>query len=301
MKFHYFRLFNTSQADNRLCFCFRNFIPRFWLPAGVILCLLACYKTYDTKSQFPIFNLSLVDSLRLTNPVAALGLDTDGSVLILEVTGTKILLASSNLIVIDSIILPERIFYPKGISADEFFIYIYNDNNLYRFDRQNKTLKLIVSGIRPKGMAVVNTNEVYLSDPQNNRIVVVDAMGRASDFLRQPAGTGFEPTGLAYDQKNGTIWVINSQNQAIEAYNRIGNLKARIAIFNYTFDKIKKGDDENIYLIVKNGQSVWRIEPKGEFRLYQGSNFVATDLLLGKERIYILDYQNRILSFQIPR
>jgi DNA-binding beta-propeller fold protein YncE len=287
---------NPPEADNRFASWLHKFIPLVCM----IFFFLTCYKTYDIKGQFPIFNLSLIDSLRLANPIASLGLDADGGILLLEVSGTKILLTSNNLIVVDSIILPEKIFYPKGISADEFFIYIYNDNNLYRFDRQNRTLKSIFSGIRPKGMAVVNANEIYLSDPQNNRIVVVDATGRALDFLKQTPTSEFEPTGLAYDKKNGTLWVINNQNQAIESYNRIGNLKARITIFNYTFDKISIGEDDNIYLIGKNGQSVWRIDRKGEFKLYQGSNFVATDLLLGKDRIYILDYQNRILSFKIP-
>jgi DNA-binding beta-propeller fold protein YncE len=264
--------------------------------------LFACYKTYEIKNQIPGLNLSLVDSLRLSNPVSAMGLDTDEGILFLEVSGARILKVSSNLMVIDSISLPEKIFYPKGISADEFFIYIYSDNNFYRFDRKNKTLKSVFSGIKPRGMAVVNTNEVYLSDPQNNRIVVVDATGLAKDFIKQP--DKFEPTGLAYDAKNGTIWVINNRNQAIESYNRIGNLKASISIFNFSFDEIGLDNNNSIYLIGKNGTSVWRIDRKGEFRLYQGgkgSGFVATDIILSKELICILDYENRILSYKIPQ
>lgn len=270
----------------------------------VTVFLFACYNTYELKNQIPELNLNLTDSLRLTNPVSAMGLDTDGGLLLLEVSGAKILKLSSNFILFDSIILPEKIFYPKGISADEFFIYIYSDNNLYRFDRKNKTLKLVFSGVKPQGMAVVNTNEIYLSDPQNYRIVVVNATGQAKDFIKQPIAGGFEPTGLAYDAKNGTILVINNYNQAIASYNRIGNLKASISIFNFSFDQIGLDNNNNIYLIGKNGTSVWRVDPKGGFRLYHGSNgsgFVATDIILGKERIYILDYQNRILSFKIPQ
>ncbi len=264
--------------------------------------LVLCYKTYDVKSQFPTFSLTLIDSLRLFNPVSTMTLDTDGGILLLEVSGTKILKTASNLKIIDSIILPQKIFYPKGISADEFFIYIYNDNNFYRFDRKNYTLKPIYSGLRPEGMAVVNANEVYLADPQNNRIIKVDATGMAKDFIKESAGR-FSPTGLAYDNRNGTIWLINNQNQTIESYNRIGNLKARISIFNYTFSKIGLGENDCVYLIGKNGTVIWRIDRKGEFRIYQGtdkSNFVATDMLISKERIYILDYQNRLLAFKIP-
>lgn len=270
----------------------------------LLIFLFACYKTYDIKTQFPTLYLSLVDSLWLPNPVAAIGLDTDGGILALEALGNKILKLSSNLILFDSIVMPERIFYPKGIKADNFFIYIYTDNNFYRFDRQNKTLNTILSGVKADGMVVVNTNEVYLADPLNHRIILVDATGLTKDFVTQVAPTRFEPTAMTYDAKNGMIWVINNQNRAIEAYNRIGNLKASIAIFNYTFDKIALDNDNNLYLLGKNGTSVWRISQKGEFKLFKGTqegNFVGTDILLSKERLYILDYQNRILSFQLPR
>ena len=270
----------------------------------VTIFLFSCYKTYEVKNQIPELNLTLVDSLRLANPVSAMGLDSDGGVFILEVSGARILKLSSNLVLVDSIILPDKIFYPKGISVDEFFIYIYSDNNFYRFDRKSKTLKLVFSGVKPQGMAVVNTNEVYLADPQNNRVVVVDAAGQSKDFIKQPTASEFEPTGLAYDATNGTIWIINNRNQAVESYNRIGNLKARVSIFNFSFDELSLDNNNRIYLIGKNGTSVWRIDRQGEFRLYQGGNgnsFVATDILLGNKLIYILDYQNRILSFKIPQ
>jgi DNA-binding beta-propeller fold protein YncE len=269
----------------------------------VTIFLFACYKTYEIKNQVSELILTPVDSLRLGNPVSALGLDSDGGILLLEVSGARIIKVSKNLKIVDSIILPEKIFYPKGINADEFFIYIYSDNNLYRYDRKKTTLNLVYSGIKPQGMAVVNTNEIYLSDPQNYRIIVVNASGQAKDFIKQPIAGGFEPTGLAYDAKNGTIWVINNYNQAIESYNRIGNLKASVTIFNFSFDQIGLDNNNNIYLIGKNGTSVWRVDSKGGFRLFQGSHessFVATDILLGSELIYILDYQNRILSFKIP-
>lgn len=270
----------------------------------VTIFLFACYKTYDIKNQVPELVLTPVDSLRLGNPASAMGLDTDGGILLLEVSGARILKVSKNLKIIDSIVLPEKIFYPKGISADEFFIYIYSDNNLYRYDRKKTTLNLVYSGIKPQGMAVVNTNEIYLSDPQNYRIVVVNAAGQAKDFIKQPIAGGFEPTGLAYDAKNGTIWVINNYNQAIASYNRIGNLKASVTIFNFSFDQISLDNNNNIYLTGKNGTSVWQVNAKGGFKLYKGSNgtsFVATDVLLSEDKIYILDYQNRILSFKIPQ
>jgi hypothetical protein len=249
----------------------------------------------------PEFNLTFLDSLRLANPVSAIGLDTDAGILLLETSGAKILKLSSNLIVVDSIILPQRLFYPKGLSADAFFIYIYTENGFYRFDRQGKTLKPIMTGIKPRGMAVVNTNEVYLSDPQNNRIIVVDATGYTKDFIKQPER--FEPTGLIYDAKEGTIWVIDDLSQAIESYNRIGNLKASIAIYNLTFDDIGLSEEKSLFLISKDGTAIWRIDRQGQIRLYRGPNrlsFVATDICLGKDRIFILDYQNRVLSFKLP-
>lgn len=265
--------------------------------------ILCCVKTdVVTPPKIPELNLVLLDSLRLTNPVSGLGLDTDGGVLLIEISGAKIIKLSSNLIKLDSIMLPQRLFYPKGIRADEFFIYIYTENSFYRFDRQKKTLKQIYSGIKSKGMIVINTNEVYLSDPQNNRIIMVDATGNVKDFIKQPEK--LEPADLVYDAKNGTIWLINNRSQAIEGYNRIGNLKASIAVFNLNFQNIALAKDNSLFLIGKNGSTIWRIDKKGQFRLYQATkdiSFVATDLLLGNDRIYILDYQNRILSFPTPQ
>ena len=264
--------------------------------------LLSCYKTYEVKTKIPEFNLTLLDSLRVLNPVSAIGLDTDGGVLLLEVSGAKIIKLSSNLIVFDSIQLPQQLFYPKGISADEFFLYLYTDNGLFRFDRQKKTIKQIFTGIKLEGIAVANSNEIYLSDPQNNRILKIDANGNAKDFIKLPER--FEPSRLIFDAKNGIFWVINNRSHAVESYNRIGNLKASIAVFDFDFEGIGLSSDNALFLISKNGTGIWRIDQKGDFRLYLGPrniSFVATDIVLGKERIHILDYQNRILSFKIPQ
>lgn len=263
---------------------------------------ISCRATYEVSQMRPIpeFALNLIGSLRLENPVVAIALDYDGKLLLLESQGTVIKKISEDLCLTDSLILPTRILYPKGITADQFFFYIYTQNQkLFRYDRKRLSLSEIV--LTPperkiEGLVIVNPQEIYLADGYNNSVIMIDGTGKIKDFLLKKEF--WTPKGLAYDNKRSELWLLNPKNNSIEAYTRTGNLKKSVGIQQTVFEKILF-DSDGLYLLEKNRLRVFKITPSGIQIYKEGIEpGIPLDFAVKNQKVFVLE-TNRLLLFQI--
>ncbi|MCP2599218.1 6-bladed beta-propeller, partial [Candidatus Aminicenantes bacterium AC-335-B20] len=160
----------------------------------------------------------------------------------------------------------KKLVRPVNVAVDnngKIFVVDLEYNNILVFDRPNKKSYFIgnkgrVRLIRPMGIKVDNSF-VYISDNYQNRIFVYDKEG---DFETAFGGDRIlnRPVGIALDKMRNLIWVANTYNHEILAFDlKTGKLVRKIG---------------------KRGRG------KGEFNF---PSFIAVD---NKGRIYITDFGN---------
>ncbi len=257
-------------------------------------------SSLDTKSKMQEA-LELIDSIIFAKLVIDFCLVKQNDLLVLDNTGEKIFrIDLENNIIAETIILPQKIYLLKGIATDNFFIYLYTENSLYQYDHSSqKLLKIFDSKDRIKisDLTITPEGEIYISDDLNNQILLMNSLGKVVKFNITMKDL-FVPAGIAYDNQNSNLFVINKAQSRIESYSRIGNITSIIktpaqSCLKLAIDQDKiitwQNDSKNIYYLMKdemNWQSVV-------------INRIVTNAELYNNLLIILDSSKGIFAYEI--
>ncbi|MEO0082559.1 MAG: hypothetical protein ABIL25_09800 [candidate division WOR-3 bacterium] len=132
-----------------------------------------------------------VTGAEVLNPLAAVQLDgpavaicSDGAdVVVLEVSGTRLVVLDSLLQPGDTIPLTERLTAARGVLADRFYYYVYDDRALYRALKDRLRLDLWLSNVRVAGLAPYATGEMLVCDDERNLVWYKSLFGEGGRFL----------------------------------------------------------------------------------------------------------------------
>jgi hypothetical protein len=200
-----------------------------------------------------------IDSLLFQNPTINFFLAKDGSILVLDGSGEKIFKSNvNNLSLVDTILLPQKINFLKGVATDNFYIYFNSDNNLYRFDPVTQRLSTIIDWkdkINIFDITITSEGEIFVSDNLNNQILLVNSLGKREKFNITIQDL-FIPSGLIYDYNNSRLLVINKAQNRIELYSRIGNLESTIKLPNPTCSNVAINQDK-IFVWAKSSKNIY--------------------------------------------
>ncbi|MBS4014989.1 MAG: hypothetical protein KGZ86_00905, partial [Candidatus Latescibacteria bacterium] len=170
--------------------------------------VLGCVKTSNTLSVRIMPNdiiykeLMLIDSISFINPVINFCAERNNYILTLDSNLEKIFkIDLNNFQRVETISLPQKISFLKGIASDNIYIYLYSENSLFRFDKIRGEIRSLINPqdrIRIADLALTQQGEIFMSDDLNNRIVYINTLGQMQTFslslksLLIPSGIYFD-------------------------------------------------------------------------------------------------------------
>ncbi len=210
----------------------------------------------ENRGQF----LLPVDSIIFQDPIVDFFLQDNGTIFLLDHGLQKIfVLRNGNSAKIDTIILPQKLYFIKGLTADDFFIYLYSNNNLYRYDPVSQNILNLIQpkdGIKINDLALTQQGEIFISDNLNNKIFQINSLGQITDS-KITIKDRFVPSGIWDDKSSSQLLVVNAAQHRIEVYSRIGNLDSIIPLPIQNYSRIAI-DNKYIYLL--SDQDLFRLE-----------------------------------------
>lgn len=267
---------------------------------ALVLWFVACPSRPLAGSQTGRFDLWFVDSLRLPAQAGTMCADPDG-LLLPENSGTNIMAVDFELQPRPAIPIPQRIAGIQGIAADAFSIYLFDANQLHRLDRSQGLLSPLSSNIRYQGAAIGKSGELLFSDGYSDRILTFDPSGTVSDLnVHRPQ---LKPTGLALGPDD-RLFVVNQGDQELTIFDRIGNFQ-RACPLPAPATRVAVDDSANAYLLDRAGNQVWQITRRNQVRKVTaadlGIQFVAFDIAVHQDWLYLLDRGHRVLRFRLAQ
>jgi hypothetical protein len=250
----------------------------------VVILILGC-TTRQNVSQDTVFNTTdmtyPIDSMIFQNPILDFNLENNQFIVVLDFELEKIFKFNlANNVQIETISLSQKLYFIKSLAVDNFYIYLYGDNVLYRYDPNTENLFSIIQTkdqIKISDLSITSEGEIFISDGFNYKILLVNSLGQITEF-RRPFKELFIPMCVYYDNVTSKLWVINQAQSRIEVYSRIGNLDSIIPIPERNYSKIAV-DKNYIYLLSNN--NLIQLRNRQEIRKISNiSDFKLTDNLL---------------------
>jgi len=274
------------------------FLCIFCLSSASFLLFTACPGRSTTRAPAERLDLWFVNSLPLSSPASMMCPDPNGLLLPAN-SGADILSTDFELRAGPGIALPQRVAGIKGIAADAFAIYLFDDSRLHRLDRSQGLLSPLSSNVRFQGGVMRPSGELVFSDGYSDRILTFDPSGNVSDVnVHRPQ---FKPGALALGPDR-SLFVINQGMQEMAVFDGIGNL-VRACPLPAAMSRIAVDDSLNAYLLERSGNQVWQVNRRNQVRKVSagelGLRFVAFDIAVHHHWLYLLDRGQCILRFRL--
>jgi hypothetical protein len=272
------------------------------LRAGPILVLLAvavllaCPKRATVGYRAPLLRLQIIDSLLLPENVAGMCLDRDG-LLFAEYTGSTIYRADWKLKLQPPLAPAAPVAGLRGLAADAFYIYLYDDNRLWRMDRSSAKVSLISSSLHCQSAAVMSSGQVAVVDGYSDRVLLLEPAGGVSDL--DVMGESWQPAAVAVGVDNN-VYILDQTKRQVVALNRVGS-----AVHRYRLpgpgQKLAVDDSLNVYVLDPAGTSIARVDPRGGSATTGDlwTPLVARDLLVAGENFYLLGPGRHVYRYRI--
>lgn len=269
----------------------------------ILLLLIGCASRTTITNNVTVNRaeaLKPIDSLLFASPVINFCIQKDGNILVLDAGQEKIFKINLNKpTFIETIILPQKIYFLKGIATDNFFIYLYNDNSLYRFDRTTQKLATIIDPqdkIKIFDLIVTPEGEIFIADDLNNQILLINSLGKVIKFNTTMKDL-FLPAGITYDNHNSQLLVLNKAQNRIEIYSRIGNIDSILKTPTQSSLKIAI-DQDKILTWQNDSKNLYYL--KSKMNWYQiVTNQLITNVVLYNNLLLVLDSSKGIYIYQI--
>lgn len=202
-----------------------------------------------------------VAAVRFSNSLAAICADQHRLV-VLDASGSSILLLDSLLVPEDTIVLEERIPEPRGVGADRFYYYVYDEQVLYRMQKHELKLTPWLSRIRVSGLVSFAPGEVLVSDGERKAIWYKGLFGESRRFLD---ATSVSRPGPLVSLLDNRFCVLDARSKLVY-FNRVGVITDRTRLIG-EYDLLSS-DGQDIYLAELGSNSV-TVFAGGRLRRYE--------------------------------
>ena len=186
--------------------------------------------------------LEPVVSVELGSSAVGVCADGDG-LLVLENSGTRIVRCGFQdsvlgtvpmrgqsplaLTVLDTLPLSERVTAPAGIYADRFYVYIYDDHNLYRMAKDKLILQAWLGDVRVAGLASFEPGIMLVSDVDHGAIWYKGLFGESRLFI---SASEIARPGAMVALKDGTFAAVSTASRLLYFFNRSGVITRSISL-----------------------------------------------------------------------
>jgi hypothetical protein len=269
------------------------------LLSGLAALLLACPKPQTRGKEGVGLALEFRDSLQLPSQAIGMSPERDG-LLIADIAGSNIYRTDFDLRFKPAIALPSRIAGLQAVAADPFFVYLFDQTRFYRLDRSSNRASQLGSNIRGTSPILLGSGELAFIDAYSGHVLILDPTGGITDYNAQR--DGFQPSALVFG-RDGNFYFLNQARQEVAVLNRVGNLVRRLPLPGPS-RKLGVDDSLNVYLLDQTGTEIAQVNPKGVVARVGaeelGLRFVATDMVVNHQWLFLLIDGQRILKFQLP-
>jgi hypothetical protein len=218
-----------------------------------------------------------------------------GRLLVLTASGTRILSVDTNFNQMETIPLNRRLVPPRGIGADRYYIYLYDDNVLYRLAKDKLTMQELLGNVRVAGLANYAPGEVLVSEGERQFVLLKTLFGESRVFLDKVDVTR---PGAMTNFPNG-VWGILSASDRLVKVNRAG-IVVKTAKLPPGVD-VLAADKWGRAVVLKRGEPVVWVDENGKFNGYGlGGAATPTGCAVLDGQFVILDNGNRLISYRLP-
>lgn len=243
----------------------------------------------------------LLDSIVFESPIININIEKDFRLFVLDGSQEKIFtLSLLNKSIIDTIILPQRINFVKGLASDNIYLYLYTDNSLYRYDSQNKQLALLINQterVKINDITVNPQGDVFISDGANNQILLLSYLGKVEIF-NMPLSDIFTPSNIVYDSDKSELYVLNKAQNRIESYSRIGNLISIVDLPGNFYVRMYKSGNW-IFLLENNLKNIDMVNELNYFSFIKNTHYLIKNFILQNNHLFVVDNNKAIYHYLI--
>ena len=245
-----------------------------------------------SRAEIPV-RLEESASLELAGPAVAICPDR-GRLVLLESSGARLVVLDSALTPVDTIPLTTRLAAPRGVAADRFYFYAYDDEVLYRALKNDLVLKPWVSRVYVAGLAGYAAGEMLVSDDERSAVWYKTIFGESRRFLDATAAS--DP-GPIVSLPEGMFCVLD-QGRRLVFFNRAGIVTRAVRLAG--FHNLMASDETGaLYLTGSGSNRITRVSDKGqlvcELVRVKGVEGIAT--LPG--RLVVLDSGARVAVYPL--
>lgn len=256
--------------------------------------LFQCRGTYRLLPPKVESSLELLSTIVTEGDVVDICVDGE-KVLLLEGNGARVVVLNSEFAIAETIPLEKRLVSARGITADRYYIYLYDDNTLYRLAKDKLNMSVWLNNISVAGLASYAPGEMLVSDRRRRIVWFKTLFGESRSFL-EPVEVG-QPGEMAVFPE-GIFAVLAAPNRLLKV-NRAGIVVSSILVPEGV--DLLTADKKGRALVARRGEKViWLVEDgsaKG-FELTEATDIRAIATL--EDKLIVLDGANKILIFFLP-
>lgn len=218
-----------------------------------------------------------------------------GKVLLLDGSGTRVIVLNSEFAVKETIPLEKRLVPSRGISADRYYIYLYDDKTLYRLAKDKLTMSVWLNNLWVAGLASYAPGEMLVSDRGRRIIWFKTLFGESRTFLDQ--GEVVQPGAMAIFPE-GIFGVLEAPNRLLKV-NRAGIVLGSFLVPEGV-DLLTADKNGGAWVARRGEKVVWLVENGGVkgFELPGTTNLRA--IAAGDDKLVVLNGTTRILVYLLP-
>jgi hypothetical protein len=262
---------------------------------GVLSLLAGCVGAGRVVpvSSFP--QLEETATVELGSSVAAICQDGE-ALLALENSGTRVVRYSLALTALDTLPLTERVTAPVGIAADRFYIYIYDDHNLYRMSKDKLNLQAWLGDIRVAGLAGFEPGIMLVSDIDHGAIWYKGLFGESRLFI---SASEIARPGAMVALKDGTFAALSTASRLLCFFNRSGVVTRSLSL-PAACDLLAANDQGLLCMGVRGKPQTWVLK-SGKMIGYSLPDSVSpVSFAVVGTSIAVLDAGTRIRVYRLP-
>lgn len=213
----------------------------------------------------------------------------------LDRAGTRVLGYDTAAALVETIPLSTRLATPRGIYADRYYVYVYDDKTLYRLAKDKLLMSGWLNNIRVEGLAGFSPGEVLVSDGERQTVWLKSLFGESRLFLdrteiKSPKAMAVFPEGI--------FGILVERNRLVKV-NRAGIITESLTLpieFN-----LLAADSKGRAIVMRRGEQVLFIIGDKTIQGYklQGALNSQALAVIGN-RLVVLDGARRILFYPLP-
>jgi hypothetical protein len=261
---------------------------------AAVTLVAGCRATAPALPAAPVRPLALQDTLRLASPAVAICPDGQ-KLVVLEASGTRLLCLKPGLVRSETIPLTRRLAAPRGIAADRFYYYVYDDQVLYRMSKEKLELAPWLANVRVSGLASFSPGEMLVADEERDVIWYKTLFGDSRRFI--DISTVTDPAQLTA-LPGGMFCVLNGP-RSMSWFNRAGIITRTLAL-SARPDLMTSNAAGDIFQVSRQSSRVQVLSKDTRTEYGLPGILEPTSVAVLGSIIAVLDRDNRILTFRLP-